>query len=230
MTGAEKFVRYAIAIGAMKLFPEWTVLKSGRRSPYFFNSGIFNTGKKLIELVEPIAAIVKSLPYTEYTDIIFGPTYKGIPLACEVSTTMWRKYKMNLGFAFNRKEEKDHGEGGVIVGPSLKRKNVCIVDDTMTTGTSSGEAVDIIRAKGGTPLVCVIAFDRQERGTDTDLSAVQKFEHNYKIPVRSAATLTDLITVLEKDVQSNHPTIPNSKKALKEIFIYRQKYAGADIA
>ena len=224
MNVTENFVRYALTIGAIKLFPEWTVLKSGRRSPYFFNSGLFNTGEKLIELVEPIAAIVKSLPYTE-SDIIFGPTYKGIPLACEVSTTMWRKYKMNLGFAFNRKEAKDHAEGGIIVGHSLAGKSVCIVDDVITTGTSSGEAVDIIRAKGGTPLVCVIAFDRQECvSAMCKVSAVQEFEHNYDIPVYSAATLTDLISVLGKDAGSNSPTIPNSKEFLGKILAYQNEY------
>src|SRR3989344_6326580 len=110
MSVAEDFVHYALKIGALELVPEGRKLKSGRVSPYFFDSGLFNTGKKLIELVEPIVATVITLPYTEYTDVIFGPTYKGIPLACEVSTTMWRKYKMNLGFAFNRKEAKDHAE------------------------------------------------------------------------------------------------------------------------
>ena len=225
MTVTEKFVQYALKIGALELVPEGRKLKSGRVSPYFFDSGLFNTGKKLIELVEPIVATVITLPYTEYTDVIFGPTYKGIPLACEVSTTMWRKYKMNLGFAFNRKEERDHGEGGVIVGHSLKSKNVCIVDDTMTTGTSSGEAVDIIRAKGGTPLVCVIAFDRQERiSAMWKVSAVQEFEHNYKIPVHSVATLADLITVLEKDAESDSPTIPNSKEFLGKILAYQSEY------
>ena len=225
MSVAEDFVHYALKIGVLELVPEGRKLKSGRVSPYFFDSGLFNTGKKLIELVEPIVATVITLPYTEYTDVIFGPTYKGIPLACEVSTTMWRKYKMNLGFAFNRKEAKDHAEGGIIVGHSLAGKSVCIVDDVITTGTSSGEAVDIIRAKGGTPLVCVIAFDRQERiSAMWKVSAVQEFEHNYDIPVYSAATLTDLISVLGKDAGSNSPTIPNSKEFLGKILAYQNEY------
>ena len=103
-----------------------------------------------------------------------------------------------MGFAFNRKEEKEHGEKGIIVGCSLEKQTVCMVDDVITTGTSSGEAVKIILANGGIPISCVIAFDRQERGTDTELSAVQEFQRNYKIPVHSVATLADLIAALEK--------------------------------
>ena len=221
MTVAEEFVRYALKIGALELVPDGRKLKSGRMSPYFFNSGLFNTGEALSKLAGAYASTVRN---PSCTDVIFGPAYKGISIAAAVTTAMWKNYKVNMGFAFNRKEEKEHGEKGIIVGCSLEKQTVCMVDDVITTGTSSGEAVKIILANGGIPISCVIAFDRQERGTDTELSAVQEFQRNYKIPVHSVATLADLIAVLEKDVQSKTPAIPNGKDILKKILLYRDKY------
>lgn len=158
-----------------------------------------------------------------HSGVIFGPAYKGSILAPAIAMTIWKRYEINIGFAFNRKEAKDHGEMGIIVGHSLAGKDVCIVDDVITTGSSSGEAVKIIQANGGTPIACVIAFDRQERGNKGGLSAVQKFEHNYKIPVYSVATLHDLIKVLKKDFQSDN-VIPNSKEALQKILTYQNEY------
>ena len=221
MNVAENLVRYALAIGALELVPEGRKLKSGRVSPYFFNSGLFNTGEALSELAEAYD-FTEKIPWS--TDIIFGPAYKGIPLAATVATAIWKKHGVKICFAFNRKEAKGHGEKGIIVGHPLVGKRVCIVDDVMTTGTSSGEAVDIIRANGGIPIACAIAFDRQERGNNTELSAVQEFEHNYDIPVYSATTLADLIFVLEKDAESNSPTIPNSKEFLRKILAYQNEY------
>lgn len=221
MTVAEKFIRYALAIGALELIPEGRKLKSGRLSPYFFNSGLFNTGKSLLELSEAYVATGK-IPLS--TGVIFGPACKGIPIATAITIAIWKIYEIDIGFAFNRKEEKDHGEGGIIVGHSLAGKKVCIVDDVITTGISSGEAINIIHLKGGVPIACVIAFDRQERGTDGKLSAVQEFQRNYKIPVHSVATLADLIAVLEKDARSKTPTIPNDKDILKKILLYRDEY------
>lgn len=223
MTVAEKFVSYALAIGALELVPEGRKLKSGRISPYFFNSGLFNTGKSLSELAEAYTSAGK-IPLHANADVIFGPAYKGILIATAVAKVMWEKHFVNIGIAFNRKEAKDHGEGGTIVGHPLASKNVCIVDDVMTTGTSSGEAVEIILANDGIPDSCVIAFDRQESGTDEKLSAVQEFKRNYNIPVYSVATFADLIAVLEKDVQSKTSVIPNGKDILKKILLYRDEY------
>lgn len=220
MNDAEKFVRYALTIGALELVPDGRKLKSGRISPYFFNSGLFNTGETLTKLAEAYA--LAGVP--ERTDVIFGPAYKGISIATAVAMALWKIHKMNVGFAFNRKEVKNHGEGGIIVGHSLAGKNVCIVDDVMTTGTSSEEAVDIIRANGGNPIACIIAFDRQERGSTGQPSAVQKFERNYKIPVRATATLTNLIEILSINVRSAVPTISNCRETLKKINSYRDKY------
>jgi len=220
MTVTENFVRYALKIGALELIPEGRNLKSGRVSPYFFNSGLFNSGKPLIELSESYSV---KIPLR--SGVIFGPAYKGSVLAPTIAMTIWKRYEINIGFAFNRKEAKDHGEKGIIVGHSLAGKNVCIVDDVITTGTSSREAVEIILANGGIPIACIIAFDRQERGNNTELSAVQEFERKYKIPVYSVATLADLISVLKKDTRSDRSsTIPNSKKVLKKILIYRDEY------
>lgn len=216
---AEKFIRYALDIGAIKLAHEGIKLKSGRISPYFFNSGLFNTGKSILELSE---AYTEKIPLN--TEVIFGPAYKGIPLATAIAIIASKKYKKNIGLAFNRKEKKDHGEGGIIVGYPLAGKSVCIVDDVITTGSSSGEAVEIIRANGGNPIACIIAFDRQECGSNTKLSAVQEFEYKYNIPVYSVATLADLI----KYLRSNKSNITNGEEAYKRIIRYKNEY-GADL-
>lgn len=186
---AARFIEYALEIKALEILPEGRKLKSGRISPYFFNSGLFNTGKSLTNLAEAYYSAADDFTF----DVIFGPSYKGIPLATAVAQAIGG----NIGYAFDRKEAKDHGEGGIIVGASLEGKKVLIVDDVMTTGTSSGQAVEIIRANGGIPIACVIAFDRQERGKEGALSAVQEFEQTYDIPVRAAATLSDLIAFFE---------------------------------
>lgn len=191
---AETFVAYALSIGALELIPEGRRLKSGRISPYFFNSGLFCTGDSLSQLARGYASAA-----SEFTpDVIFGPAYKGIPLAVAVAQAIGG----NIGYAFDRKEAKDHGDGGVIVGSSLRDKRVLIVDDVMTTGTSSGEAFEIIQANGGTPIATVIAFDRQERGREGVCSAVQEFEAKYAIPVRAAATLQDLLRLLDRECAS----------------------------
>ncbi|MEK7143521.1 MAG: orotate phosphoribosyltransferase [Patescibacteria group bacterium] len=218
MSRAKEFVRYALSIGALELVPEGRKLKSGRISPYFFNSGLFNTGDSITELIK---AYVSADTFFVEAEVVFGPAYKGIPLATAMAMAMSIKYKTRVGYAFNRKEEKKHGDGGTIVGCPLAGKKVLIIDDVMTTGTSSGEAVEIIRANGGTPIGCVIAFDRQECGKDGRLSAVQEFERNYGIPVRAAATLADLI-----DVVNNDGGYVSREKAaiLEKILAYRKQY------
>lgn len=214
-TPAETFIAYALHIGALELLPEGRALKSGRISPYFFNSGLFNTGETITNLALAYAAAA-----SEFTpEIVFGPAYKGIPLA----TALAQAIGGNVGYAFNRKEAKDHGEGGIIVGASLAGKNVLIVDDVMTTGTSSGEAVEIIRANGGIPIGCVIAFDRQERGKEGIHSAVQEFEQTYGITVRAAATLSDLISLLRHTLAES-PDDHQVGEMLEEILAYRKAY------
>jgi len=193
---AQIFVRDTLIIGAMELIPEGRKLRSGRISPYFFDAGLFNKGAHLHLLSKAYTGAIMDLDWRLKMDVVFGPAYKGIPLAVIVSARLYQDHCLDVGWAFNRKEAKDHGEGGIIVGCPVKGKRVLIVDDVMTTGTSSGEAVDIVRENGGIPVGCVIAFDRQERGTETELSAVQEFEKKYEIPVWAAATLEDLIWYL----------------------------------
>jgi orotate phosphoribosyltransferase len=211
-TPAEQFVEYALGLDALELVPEGRTLKSGRVSPYFFNSGLFNTGGSLSKLAR---AYVAAIDGNFRPDIVFGPAYKGIPLAVAVAQAIGG----NIGYAFNRKEAKDHAEGGIIVGASPKGKKVLLVDDVMTTGTSLDEAVEIIRTNGGIIICCVIAFDRQERGKEGNLSAVQEFQQNYGIPVRAAATLADLISYMRKTRQ---------EESMQDKIRAYQKQYGAD--
>jgi len=220
LTSNERFVQYAISIGAIEFVPEGRKLKSGRISPYFFNSGLFNTGETIGELGKVYAAEVFK---HGRPDVIYGPAYKGIPLSVVTAVAVAQLGGRNVGYAFNRKEEKTHGDGGIIVGASLAGKRVALVDDVMTTGTSSGEAVEIIRANGGVPIDCVIAFDRQERGKESELSAVQEFEKNYGIPVYAAATLANLISYLQK-LPEDWGDGGGTEEMLNKILAYQEEY------
>ncbi|TVS12928.1 MAG: orotate phosphoribosyltransferase [Wenzhouxiangella sp.] len=163
-------------------------LKSGRVSPYFFNAGVFCDGQGLDRLARCYAdALVDS---KLHFDRLFGPAYKGIPLAAAVAVALAREHGRNLPFAYNRKEVKDHGEGGVVVGADL-RGRVLIVDDVISAGTSIGESIELIRAAGAEPAAAVIALDRQERGPDRK-SAVQAVA-DQGLGVISIACLDDLI-------------------------------------
>lgn len=196
------FVRFALDQGVLK-FGEFKV-KSGRLSPYFFNAGLFNTGRTIGRLAQFYAnALVAS--GVEF-DMLFGPAYKGISLAATTAVALGGYPQLNkdIPFAFNRKEAKDHGEGGVLVGAPLLGK-VVIIDDVITAGTSVRESVDIIRQAGATPAAVLIALDRMERaGADSALSphsAVQEVEQKYGIPVVSIASLNDIMQLLEQDQQ-----------------------------
>ena len=185
------FLDFATQIGALR-FGDFT-LKSGRRSPYFFNSGLFDTGERLARLARAYAAcIVESgLPF----DLLYGPAYKGIPLAAATSMALAAEFGRDLPFAFNRKEAKDHGEGGLIVGRPLAGR-ILIIDDVITAGTSVRESVEIIRSQGAEPAGVVIALDRQERGAD-GRSAVAEVRERFGITVVSILTLEHLITFLQ---------------------------------
>lgn len=208
-TPAEVFLTYALSIGALELLPEGRKLKSGRMSPYFFNSGLFCTADAITQLAK---AYVAATGCVRRPEVVFGPAYKGIPLAVAVAEAFGGK----VGYAFNRKEAKDHGEGGIIVGASISGKDVLIVDDVMTTGRSSGEAVEIIRANGGILSDCTIAFDRQERSMEGESSAIQEFEQIYGISVHAATTLSDLIGLLERT--------PEADGILEQILAYQKQY------
>jgi orotate phosphoribosyltransferase len=186
------FIDLCLRLGVLR-FGEFK-LKSGRLSPYFFNAGSFNTGGGLAELGRHYAeAIHKS---TWVFDVLFGPAYKGIPLVAAASIALADRHGRDAPWAFNRKEAKDHGEGGSIVGTPL-RGRVLIIDDVITAGTAIREAVDIITAAGAQPVGVVLALDRQERGTG-QLSAVQEVEQTMRLPVTSILKLDDLIEYLER--------------------------------
>ncbi|TSA49360.1 MAG: orotate phosphoribosyltransferase [Nitrosomonadales bacterium] len=186
----QQFIQFAIAKEVLR-FGEFKT-KAGRLSPYFFNSGLFNDGDSLARLGEFYAqAIIKS---GVQFDMLFGPAYKGIPLVAAIAIALSRQGR-NLPYAFNRKEAKVHGEGGIIVGAPLVGR-VLIVDDVISAGVSVRESVEIIRAQGAVPCGVVIALDRQERGQGM-LSAVQEVQQQHGIPVICIAGLADLIRYIE---------------------------------
>jgi len=197
------FVRFALDEGVLR-FGSF-VVKSGRTSPYFFNAGLFNRGGSIGRLAKFYARAL--LDSGVQFDMLFGPAYKGIPLATATAIALAAEPEMagrDVPFAFNRKEAKDHGEGGTLVGAPLAGR-VVIIDDVITAGTSVRESVDIIRAAGAEPAAVLIALDRMERaGPDGALSAhsaVQEVARTYGIPVVSIATLEDILALLEGDAR-----------------------------
>ena len=213
---AQDFVRFAVESGVLR-FGEFKT-KAGRLSPYFFNAGLFDDGCKIGRLAEFYAkALVAS--GIEF-DMVFGPAYKGIPLAATVAVELARLGR-NVPFAYNRKEAKDHGEGGTLVGAPLKGR-VLIVDDVMSAGTAARESIAIIRAAGATPHAVAIALDRQEKATengqDVDHSAVQYVRQQLGMQVCTIARLADLLLYLsqngEEEMRSHH----------EKVLAYRQRY------
>jgi orotate phosphoribosyltransferase len=186
------FIRFAVAQKVL-CFGEFQT-KAGRLSPYFFNAGLFNDGASLLKLTQFYAQAIAAaeVPF----DMLFGPAYKGIPLAAGTAIALAQQDR-NVPYAYNRKEAKDHGEGGTIVGAKLQGR-VLIIDDVISAGTSVRESIELIVAAGATPCGVVIALDRMERGL-TDLSAAQEVSQRYTIPVISIATLTDLLAVLHDE-------------------------------
>jgi orotate phosphoribosyltransferase len=187
-----RFFSLALSKGNLS-FGSFT-LKSGRISPYFFNAGGFDDGASLSELARCYASAIVDAGLQ--FDMLFGPAYKGIPLAAATAVALNDQHQRNVPYAFNRKEAKDHGEGGLIVGAKLCGK-VLIIDDVISAGTSVRESIAIIAAAGAEPAGIVIALDRQERGKGT-LSAAQEVIQDYGIPCTAIAGLDDLIVFLEK--------------------------------
>lgn len=204
-----EFVEFAIASNVL-CFGEFKT-KAGRMSPYFFNAGLFNDGDKLKRLGEFYAkAIVDSgIAF----DVLFGPAYKGIPLAASIAIALVDMGR-NVPFAFNRKEAKDHGEGGTVVGATLQGR-VLIVDDVMSAGTSVRESVELIRNSGAHAAGVVIALDRMERGTG-EKSAVQEVREQYGIPVVAVVTLDNLVEFLGRDA--------DRQAELQAVAAYRANY------
>lgn len=204
-----EFVEFAVDSNVL-CFGEFKT-KAGRMSPYFFNAGLFNDGDKLRRLGEFYAkAIVDSgIAF----DVLFGPAYKGIPLAAGIAIALSGMGR-NVPFAFNRKEAKDHGEGGTVVGAALKGR-VLIVDDVISAGTSVRESVDLIRSAGAEPAGVAIALDRMERGSG-EKSAVQEVGEQFGIPVVAVVTLDNLVEFLERDA--------NRQTELQAVADYRARY------
>jgi orotate phosphoribosyltransferase len=208
----QSFLDFALKQGVLK-FGSF-VTKSGRNTPYFFNSGLFNDGESLRRLGEYYAEAF--LQSGVACDQLFGPAYKGIPLAAATAIALAAKAR-NLPWNFNRKEAKDHGEGGTIVGAPLAGR-VLIVDDVITDGGAKREAIELIRAHGATPAAILIALDRQERGRGSE-SPVQEIEREYGLPVIAIATLADLFTFLRGRT--------NLAEHVPKIEAYREAYGVA---
>jgi len=191
-----EFIRFALDRNVLR-FGEFT-LKSGRKSPYFFNAGLFNDGGSLSRLGRFYAqALVHSdLPDV---DVIFGPAYKGIPLAAVTAVALADSFDRDLPYCFNRKEAKDHGEGGTLVGAPLEGR-VLIIDDVITAGTAVREVMQIIQQAGATPAAVMIALDRQERGQG-ELSAIQEVERDFGIPVISIVSLNQVMAFIQDDAE-----------------------------
>ena len=205
-----EFLDFALQVGVLK-FGEFT-LKSGRVSPYFFNAGLFNTGASLARLGRYYARTIVDSGIA--FDVLFGPAYKGIPLAAVTAAALFEHHGIDVPYAFNRKEAKDHGEGGSIVGHALTGR-VLIIDDVITAGTAVREAMEIIGANGAAPAGVVIALDRQEKGRE-ERSAIQEVEQDYGIPVAAIVRLRELTEYLAEK--------PDSGEALQRIDAYRQAY------
>jgi orotate phosphoribosyltransferase len=209
------FVDLALARQALR-FGQFT-LKSGRESPYFFNAGLFSDGEAIAMLGRCYAAaIVRSAPAF---DMLFGPAYKGIPLAAATAAALFEHHGRNVPYAFNRKEVKDHGEGGTVIGAPL-RGRVLVIDDVVTAGTAVRESLSLIRAEGAQPAGVIFALDRQERGQGT-LSATQEIEKEHGIPCVSVVTLANLIEALSRG-REGRPAISDDQ--LTMLKAYRQRY------
>ncbi|HBO37801.1 MAG TPA: orotate phosphoribosyltransferase [Pasteurellaceae bacterium] len=205
-----EFIKFALSRNVLK-FGEFT-LKSGRVSPYFFNAGLFNTGADLARLGEFYAAAVQhsKLDY----DVIFGPAYKGIPIGTTVSIALFNRFGLDKPVCFNRKEAKDHGEGGNLIGSPLQGK-VLLVDDVITAGTAIREAMDLISANNAQLSAVVIALNRKEKGK-AELSAIQEVERDYQCRVLSIIDLDDLMQFIAQDKQY-HQYLP-AMNAYREEF------------
>ncbi len=204
------FIRYALDCGVLK-FGEFQ-LKSGRTSPYFFNTGLFNTGMKLGKLGQYYAQTLSQSGIK--ADVLYGPAYKGIPLVSATSIAYAQLTNQDIPFTFNRKEAKDHGEGGLLVGSPLQG-NVMILDDVITAGTSVHESINIITDAGATPVGILIALDRQEKGQN-EVSIIQELKLKYHMPTIAIISLADIIEFLTDSAEN--------KSHIETIKRYQQTY------
>ncbi|RTE85869.1 MULTISPECIES: orotate phosphoribosyltransferase [Gammaproteobacteria] len=205
-----EFIEFALGKGVLK-FGEFT-LKSGRKSPYFFNAGLFNTGADLAKLGRYYAAALQDSGI-EF-DVLFGPAYKGIPIATTTAVSLFEHHNRDVPYCFNRKEKKDHGEGGNLVGAALEGR-IMLVDDVITAGTAIRESMDIVQAAGASLGGVLIALDRQEKGKG-ELSAIQEVERDYDAKVIAIVTLNDLVEYLSEQ--------PGQEEMLEKVRAYRAQY------
>ncbi len=205
-----EFIRFAIERGVLR-FGQFT-LKSGRVSPYFFNAGLFDSGQALAQLGRFYAAAIVDSGID--FDVLFGPAYKGIPLAATTAVALAEHHQRDLPWCFNRKEAKDHGEGGTLVGAPLAGR-VLIIDDVITAGTAIREVMQIIQAQGARAAGVLIALNRQERGQGA-LSAIQEVERDYGMPVVSIVSLQQVLEYLAEDAEL--------KQHLPAVEAYRAEY------
>ena len=205
-----EFIQFCLARNVLR-FGEFT-LKSGRQSPYFFNAGLFNTGAALAELGRFYAAAIVASGAS--FDLLFGPAYKGIPLVSTTAVALAGQHGRDLPWCFNRKEAKDHGEGGSLVGAPLAGR-VLIIDDVITAGTAIREVMQIVQAAGAQAAGVVVALDRQERGKG-ELSAIQEVERDFGLTVYSIVSLAQIIEFLRED--------PARQADLERVEAYRGKY------
>lgn len=204
------FIEFALSRNVLK-FGEFT-LKSGRKSPYFFNAGLFNTGADLASLGEFYAAAIQASAVD--FDVVFGPAYKGIPIGTSVSVALFNRYGIDKPVCFNRKEVKDHGEGGNLIGSPLQGK-ILLVDDVITAGTAIRESMELISANQAELAAVLIALNRKERGKG-ELSAIQEVERDYQCQVLSIIDLDDLMQFIEQD--------PRYSSHLPEMRAYRAEF------
>lgn len=205
-----EFIEFALEKEVLK-FGEFT-LKSGRKSPYFFNAGLFNTGRDLARLGRFYAAALADSGI-EF-DVLFGPAYKGIPIATTTAVALADHHDIDTPYCFNRKEAKDHGEGGNLVGSTLEGR-IMLVDDVITAGTAIRESMEIIQANGADLAGVLVAIDRQEKGKG-ELSAIQEVERDFGCAIISIVSLTDLVTFLEEK--------GTDKEHLEAVKAYRAEY------
>ena len=204
------FIEFALSRNVLK-FGEFT-LKSGRKSPYFFNAGLFNTGADLARLGEFYAAAIQASAVD--FDVVFGPAYKGIPIGTSVSVALFNRYDIDKPVCFNRKEVKDYGEGGNLIGSPLQGK-ILLVDDVITAGTAIRESMELISANKAELAAVLIALNRKERGKG-ELSAIQEVERDYQCQVLSIIDLDDLMQFIEQD--------PRYSSHLPEMRAYRAEF------
>ncbi|ADO95768.1 TPA: orotate phosphoribosyltransferase [Haemophilus influenzae] len=204
------FIEFALSRNVLK-FGEFT-LKSGRKSPYFFNAGLFNTGADLARLGEFYAAAIQASAVD--FDVVFGPAYKGIPIGTSVSVALFNRYGIDKPVCFNRKEVKDHGEGGNLIGSPLQGK-ILLVDDVITAGTAIRESMELISVNQAELAAVLIALNRKERGKG-ELSAIQEVERDYQCQVLSIIDLDDLMQFIEQD--------PRYSSHLPEMRAYRAEF------